>query len=80
MSFDGPMFASLSPEWRAVLKRLAWHLPPAVVWFDADGEFHRRCITDDPNPYCDGCRETGWPPDGYLRFTPPADLPAPAEQ
>lgn len=69
--FEGPLFAYTDPGLRLRSRALAAHNPPADVWFDADGTFHRRCVTDDPNPDCNGCRETGAPAGTHYRFTPP---------
>lgn len=58
------------PEIGRRVRALGQHSPPALVWFDADGTMHRRCITDDPNPDCNGCQETGKPQGQHWRFDP----------
>lgn len=60
---------------------LAMHNPPRDVWFDEQGTFHTRCITDKPHPACVGCQETGRPHGNYWRFTPgPWTITPPSHQ
>jgi hypothetical protein len=67
--FDGPGWPDA--DLRDAALELGLHAPPALVWFDDAGQFHRRCVTDDPNPYCAGCRETATPTGDYYRWEPP---------
>lgn len=59
-------------EFRARVDALARHNPPRDIWLDSAGGIQIRCITDEPNPDCNGCRPVGWRPTGECwRFTPP---------
>ncbi len=60
--------ADINSQARA--EALAKHSPPRHIWFDEAGEIRTRCITDDPNPDCNGCRETGSPTGERWRWTP----------
>lgn len=66
------MWADTAPELLHAARELGMHNPPALIWFDADGTMHRRCVTDEPNPHCNGCREAGTPTGDYYRWEPPA--------
>jgi hypothetical protein len=71
------MFAPISdPDIERRVWALGLHCPPALIWHDRYDRFHRRCITDDPNPDCSGSRGTGEPERGDRAwgFTPPPDL------
>jgi hypothetical protein len=71
------MFAPISdPDIERRVWALGLHCPPALIWHDRYDRFRRRCITDDPNPDCSGCRGTGEPERGDRAwgFTPPPDL------
>lgn len=62
--------AGATPSARA--RALSEHNPPRAIWFDAAGIMHFRCLIDDRNPDCPGCRETETPPGAHWRFSPPA--------
>lgn len=72
--FAGPLFAGMTDEHRARAVALAQHNPPREIWLDPSGGTEFRCITDEPNRDCPGCRAAVRPPGPHWLFTPPSTM------